>query len=184
MFLLRELILDDGEGAAGGLDVHARVLELLERGDVDVLDLDRDHVAILGEGEDILAVLEGTLGGDGGDGGGGLEAGLEAVEANAHGRGGDGEHAAELAAAEDADLRRAGEAVRAHRVGGVGGGLLVAEEAGGDASDTASRECGTAAGAEPATERGGEGRRGGRGGHHRRPRSGFPMTGGRVRRRR
>ena len=119
VFLLRVLVLDDGQCATRGLYVDAHVLELLERLRVDVLDLHGDHVAVLGEGDDVVAVLIGTQGVLGRDGGWGGIGRVEAVELDAHRRRGDGEHAAELAAAQDANLGVPGQPIVAHRVGVV-----------------------------------------------------------------
>ena len=119
VFLLRVLVLDDRQRAARGLYVDAHVLELLERLCVDVLDLHGDHVAVLGEGDDVVAVLIGTQGVLGRDGGWGGIGRVEAVELDAHRRRGDGEHAAELAAAQDANLGVPGQPIVAHRVGVV-----------------------------------------------------------------
>ena len=84
MLLLDVLVLDDGEGSAGGLDVDAHVLEFLQRFRIDVFNLDGDDVAVLGEGDDVVAVLVGperVLGRDGGGRGIGR---VQAVELHAH----------------------------------------------------------------------------------------------------
>jgi hypothetical protein len=116
VLLLRELILDDRQSVAARLHVDARLFQIAKRGDVDVLDLHRDNVAVLRERDDVRRVLERALRGDRDDGRRRRGVRVEGVNAHAHGRASDGQHAPELTAAEDADLRRARQTVGGHGV--------------------------------------------------------------------
>ena len=102
--LLDVAVLGDGDGGGRRADAQARLLEVFERGGGDVLELGRDglHPACeRGEAGHVVVLRFDLLAGDFARGAG--LAGFEHGDVVAHRRGGLGEHAAELAAAHQAE---------------------------------------------------------------------------------
>ncbi len=105
-FLLVDPVLGDRQGALARGGQGAEGLELLDHSSRHVLEFEGDHVAGGGEGLKGLTIVVGRFQRPGGHARGGrIRLGLQDRHVEAEAGGGQGQHAAELAAAEHPDRR-------------------------------------------------------------------------------